>query len=93
MISLLSCDDFRNWLNDYVDETADPEIRRDLEQHVTSCPNCWVVIDTTKRTIQIYKGMDPTPLPDDVHRRLMAVIEKKCASRKMASEGAEAEPV
>ena len=55
----------------------DAEIRRRVEAHVSECPNCFVVFDTTKKTLQIYKGMEPQPIPQDVHSRLMAALEKR----------------
>jgi hypothetical protein len=45
------------------------------------CPNCWVVADTTRKTIRIYKGMDPYPIPSDVEARLMAALERKMAAK------------
>ena len=69
-------------LSDYLDENVDAEIRAKLEQHITECPNCWVIADTTKRTIQIYKGMDPYPIPPDVETRLMQALEKKMAAKQ-----------
>ncbi|MEZ5400097.1 MAG: zf-HC2 domain-containing protein [Bryobacteraceae bacterium] len=77
---MLSCKDFLSWLNEYLDDTADPDIFRHLQEHVTSCPNCWVIFDTTKKTIEVYKGMDPQPLPDALHDRLMAAVKKRCDS-------------
>ena len=76
-MSLLTCKDFLSELNEYFDETTDAEIRRRVEEHVSECPNCFVVFDTTKKTLQIYKGMEPQPIPQDVHSRLMAVLEKR----------------
>ncbi len=76
-MSLLTCKDFLSELNEYFDETTDAEIRRRVEEHVSECPNCFVVFDTTKKTLQIYKGMEPLPIPQDVHSRLMAVLEKR----------------
>jgi hypothetical protein len=35
------------------------------------------VCDTTKKTIQIYRGVDPYPIPSGVHERLLAVLHKK----------------
>jgi len=67
---LLTCKDFLNELSDYLDEHADKEVRAKLEQHITECPNCWVIADTTKKTIRIYKGMEPHPIPADVEGRL-----------------------
>jgi len=78
-MSLLTCKDFLSELNEYLDETTDADIRRRVEEHVSECPNCFVVFDTTKKTLQIYKGMEPQPIPQDVHSRLMAALEKKCS--------------
>jgi anti-sigma factor RsiW len=77
---LLTCKDFLHELSDYLDECADAEVRARLEAHIAECPNCWVIADTTKRTIQIYKGIDPYPVPRDVESRLMKALEKKMSA-------------
>jgi anti-sigma factor RsiW len=69
-------------LSDYLDESVDAEIRAKIEKHISECPNCWVIADTTRKTIRIYKGMDPQPLPADVESRLMSALEKKMAARR-----------
>jgi hypothetical protein len=79
---LLTCKDFLSELSEFLDETVDQEVRAKLEQHITECPNCWVIADTTKKTIQIFKGMEPYPIPLDVQTRLMAALEKKMAARE-----------
>lgn len=79
---MLTCRDFLNELSDYLDERTDAELRAKLEQHITECPNCWVIADTTRKTIQIYKGMDPYPIPTDVEARLMKALEKKIAAKQ-----------
>ncbi len=79
---MLTCKDFLNELTDYLDECLDAESRTKLERHITECPNCWVIADTTRKTIQIYKGMDPYPIPPDVETRLMKALEKKMAEKQ-----------
>ena len=79
---MLTCKDFLRELSDYLDESLDPGLRAHLEHHVSECPNCWVIADTTRKTIRIYKGMDPVPIPTDVQARLMQALEKKMAARK-----------
>ena len=79
---MLTCKDFLGELSDYLDETIDAELRNKLERHITECPNCWVIADTTRKTIRVYKGMDPHPLPLDVESRLMRALEKKIAAGK-----------
>jgi len=78
---LLTCKDFLSELSDYLDETIDAELRARLEKHITECPNCWVIADTTRRTIKIYKGMEAHPVPEDVQSRLMQALEKKMAAK------------
>ena len=79
---MLTCKDFLNELTDYLDECLDADSRTKLERHITECPNCWVIADTTRKTIQIYKGMDPYPIPPDVETRLMKALEKKMAEKQ-----------
>jgi anti-sigma factor RsiW len=64
-------------LNEYLDGECQAELRKELEQHLSECPNCWVVCDTTKKTIAIYRGMDAYDIPSDVHKRLMCALQKK----------------
>jgi len=81
MTPLLTCKQFLEELSDYLDEKTDPELRQKLEKHISDCPNCWVICDTTKKTIQIYKGMDPVSIAPDIHDRLMAALEQKMARK------------
>jgi len=79
---LLTCKEFLKELNDYLDETVDQELRRHIEAHITQCPNCFVILDTTKKTIQVYKGVQPQTLPPEVQARLMKAVERKLADQR-----------
>ena len=74
---MLTCKDFLQELNDYLDGTVDVELRQKLQRHINECPNCWVIFDTSSKTIQVYKGMEPQTIPQDVHDRLMLALQKK----------------
>ncbi len=78
---MVTCKDFLRELGEYLDETVDPKSKEELSKHINECPNCWVVLDTTRKTIQVYKGMDPEPLPEGVHERLIGALEKKIKGR------------
>jgi len=83
MTPLLTCKQFLSELTDFLDEKTDAEIRAKLERHISECPNCWVICDTTRKTIEVYKGsMKSCAIPDEVHSRLMAAVERKIAARK-----------
>ncbi len=78
---MVTCGDFLRELSEYLDDAVDPATRAELEKHVNECPNCWVICDTTRKTIQVYKGMDPQPIPEDTHAKLLRILEKKAAER------------
>ena len=78
---MLTCKDFLKELSDYLDESTDADLRAKLEQHISQCPNCWVIADTTRRTIRVYKGVDLCPMPKDVENRLMQALERKMAAK------------
>ena len=79
---MLTCKEFLQELSDYLDSTVDAELRRKLETHINECPNCFVILDTTQRTIKVYKGIQPQEIPQEVHTRLMKAVERKMAATK-----------
>ena len=78
---MLTCKEFLAELNEFLDEKTSAEIRAKLEDHIAECPNCWVICDTTRKTIRVYQGMKPCTIPDDVHGRLMKAFESKTAHK------------
>jgi anti-sigma factor RsiW len=83
---LLTCKDFLAELSDYLDDKTDAEVRAKLERHIAECPNCWVICDTTRKTIQVYKGMKCYDIPEEVHSRLMSAVERKIAAKRGAGK-------
>ena len=79
---MLTCKEFLQELTDYLDSTVDVELRRKLEAHINECPNCFVILDTTQKTIQVYKGMQPQVLPSEVNSRLGKAVERMLAQKK-----------
>lgn len=74
---MITCKDFLSELNEYLDEDCRDEVRKELEEHLDECPNCWVICNTTQKTIEIYRGMDPVPIPVGVHDRLLDALRMK----------------
>jgi hypothetical protein len=77
---LVTCDKFLDEMSEFLDENVHGGLRQELEAHVAQCPNCWVMLDTTKKTLKIYKGLELEPLSDSLKSRLMAAVEKKMAA-------------
>jgi len=78
---LVTCKQFLQELNDYLDPNVDAVIKVHLEKHVNQCPNCFVIVDTTLKTLQVYKGMKEQAIPEDVQSRLWKALERKMAEK------------
>jgi anti-sigma factor RsiW len=61
-------------LTSYLDGALDASVQLDLEQHLSRCKDCRLVVDTTRKTIQIFCNSEPVPLPDEVRERLHAAL-------------------
>ena len=57
-------------LCEFLDGELAPVLAEELERHLVRCEDCKVVVDTTRKTIEIYCNTEPLPLPYDVRERL-----------------------
>lgn len=80
----MKCKEFLNELTNYLDGVIDDQTKSDLEDHLAWCHNCYVVCDTTKKTIEIYRNQELYELPDDLRGRLQTAIMSKCSAHKKA---------
>ena len=78
----MTCSDFLQELTDYLDGAMDAQTRAELEDHHQWCHNCYVVCNTTKMTIEIYRDSTLYELPEDLRDRLRTAILSKCQSHK-----------
>jgi anti-sigma factor (TIGR02949 family) len=58
-------------LSEYIDGELPPELCHEIEQHLAGCDNCRIVLNTTKRTIDLVQmPAEQDEVPDDVRERL-----------------------
>ena len=84
---MLTCKDFLRELNDYLDECCDKTLRAEIEKHLNDCPNCFVVADTTRKTVDVYKGMTAQALPEGLKSKLMVMLEARIRAKKGMGSG------
>ena len=78
----MKCKDFLKELTDYLDGTANVDVRIELEDHLHWCHDCYVVMNTTKKTIEIYRDNKLYELPETLRSRLHTAILAKCRQTK-----------
>lgn len=81
----MNCSDFLKELTDYLDGVLDERTKEELDEHLAWCHNCFVICNTTKKTIEIYRDSELYELPDDLRSRLRSAIMNKCSASKAAT--------
>ncbi|HZU32960.1 MAG TPA: zf-HC2 domain-containing protein [Candidatus Angelobacter sp.] len=74
----MKCTEFLKELTDYLDGKITESLRIELDEHLHWCKECHVVMNTTKKTIEIYRDNQVYELPDDLRNRLHQAIMTKC---------------
>ena len=64
-------------LSDYLDGELDPDLAADLTRHLEHCEDCGIIVDTTRKTVEIFCKTEPGPLPEDVQQRLNRILSEK----------------
>jgi hypothetical protein len=78
----VKCNDFLKELNEYLDGEIDVQLKTELEEHLQWCHDCFVVCNTTRKTIEIYKDNDVYPLPEPIREKLHQAIVSKCKGKR-----------
>ena len=77
----MTCTEFLKILDDVLDESIAVETRTEIELHLRQCGHCEVVLNTTRKTIEIYRCHEVYEIPTDVSDRLHAVIKERCKKK------------
>ena len=80
----MNCTDFLAKLTDYFDGQIDPALLAEVKSHLGTCHHCEVVVDTTRKTIDVYRGAESYEFPEELSNRLRAAVMERCrASGKL----------
>jgi hypothetical protein len=65
-------------LDDLIDDAVTTQMRADLQEHLRGCDHCEVTLNTTRKTIQIYRSHEIYELPAGLRERLHKAIMERC---------------
>jgi len=75
---MITCDEFFMEFGDYLENRVSPEVRKELELHLSQCGVCHVLYDSTRKTVKIVTDSSSFELPqavsDSVVDRVMAKL-------------------
>ena len=69
------CRDLLASISDYVDGSLEEGLCQELERHLADCDDCQVVVDTFRKTIELYHTEATQTVPEDVRRRLFKRLD------------------
>ncbi len=69
------CRSLLEGLSLFVEGEAQPELCSAIEQHLAGCSDCRIVVDTLRRTIDLYHRLPRPDLPEKTRERLYKSLD------------------
>ena len=66
----MTCEELLTYLSDYIDQNLNEELIAEAQEHLATCQNCRVVLDTTQQTIFLYRQQGERKIPAARRQRL-----------------------
>ena len=77
---MISCSDFMAEIGNYLEGEAAQEVRAQLEQHLSHCETCTVLVDSARKTVKIVTDSGTFDLDEaafqPIAERVMAKIRE-----------------
>lgn len=77
----MKCEALLAYLSDYIDQNLTEGLIQAAQDHLATCSNCRVVLDTTIQTIFLYKQQGVQTIPAQRRQRLFKQLESAFLSR------------
>jgi hypothetical protein len=79
---MISCDEFFAEFGDYLENRLTPEARQELELHLSHCRACYVLYDSTRKTIKIVSESNSFELPQKVFDPIIDRVMSKLRTER-----------
>jgi len=63
---MITCEEFFAEFADYLENQVSPEVRQELELHLSQCRACHVLYDSIRKTVKIVSEANSFELPQNV---------------------------
>jgi hypothetical protein len=63
---MITCEEFFVEFADYLENQVSPEVRQELELHLSQCRACYVLYDSTRKTVRIVSESNSFELPQNI---------------------------
>ena len=63
---MITCEEFFAEFADYLENHVSPEVRQEIELHLSQCRVCHVLYDSSRKTVKMVSESNSFELPQDV---------------------------
>lgn len=74
---MITCEEFLAEFGDYLEDQVSPEIRKELDLHLSQCRACHVLYDSSLKTIKIVTESSSFDLPKSVSNPIIDRVMAK----------------
>ena len=74
---MITCEEFLAEFGDYLEDQALPEVRKELELHMSQCHVCQVLYDSSRKTLKIVTESSSFDLPQSVADPILSRVMEK----------------
>lgn len=71
----MECNDLVTYLSEYIDQNLDEELVAEAQEHLATCHNCRVVLDSTQQMIFLYREQGKRAIPAERRQRLFDQLQ------------------
>jgi predicted anti-sigma-YlaC factor YlaD len=79
---MITCDEFFVEFADYLENQVSPEVRQELELHLSQCRACRVLYDSSTKTVKIITESRSFELPQSVSEPIIKRVMTKLRSER-----------
>jgi len=72
----MECNELVQYLSDYIDQNLEEDLVEAAQEHLATCENCRVVLDTTQKTIFLYRDKGKRTIPAERRQRLFDQLQQ-----------------
>ena len=82
----MTCAELIRYLSDYIDRDLDEALTAEAREHLATCRNCHVVLNTTRRTISLFKETGRQTIPAERRAALFERLQMSLPKRDECQE-------
>lgn len=71
----MDCETLLIYLSDYIDRQLEEDLTAAAQEHLRTCENCRVVLDSTEQMILLYRAQGKETIPAQRRERLFSQIQ------------------